>query len=208
MNEIIVYTDGSCLNNPGKGGYAAVILEESGEKIISGGYKYTTNNRMEILAIINAVKYLNNYSGKITVYTDSRLICDTINKGWLQNWKRKGWIKSDKKPVLNKDLWSELDVCMRGKNISINWVKAHAGTHYNEQCDQIARDMASIDNLPSDINYERNDVFDGLFNLKMDEENIQTSEKILAEEQLTLEMKLKLVEAGGVKNIILEKGKK
>ena len=139
-NDYIVYTDGSCLGNPGAGGYAAIIVDcETGEIIERhGGQKQTTNNRMEMTAAIVALKEIP--SGMVvSIFTDSQYLKNAFTKGWINNWKRNGWLTSAKKPVLNQDLWLELDDLMMTHEVEFNWVKGHAGINYNERCDELAR---------------------------------------------------------------------
>lgn len=152
---IKLYTDGSCLGNPGKGGYAAILLKGDSEKVISGGYRNTTNNRMELKAIIEGLKAIKRKS-EVIVKTDSNLICDTFNKGWIFNWVKSNWKKGKKKePVKNVDLLQELLELYNKHNVKFEWVKAHAGNHYNEECDKIAKEEAEKATL-IDQNYENN----------------------------------------------------
>ena len=133
---IKIYTDGACSGNPGRGGWAAIILD--GEKIekISGSKDNTTNNRMELTAVISALKYV---KGKdLEIYTDSKYTKDGIEK-WISNWKKNGWKTANKQDVKNKDLWSELDQLNSGKNVQWNWVKGHANNQYNNMADELAR---------------------------------------------------------------------
>lgn len=146
--EIEIYTDGSSLGNPGPGGWGAVVV--SGEKIIKelGGFeKETTNNRMELKAVIETVKYITkNYSkGKITIFADSSYVLTGITS-WIFNWEKNGWRTANKKPVLNQDLWKELIELIRNYDNKINWqkVKGHSGHVYNERADEIATSKASL----------------------------------------------------------------
>jgi|GEM_PF-2454275 len=152
---IKLYTDGSCLGNPGKGGYAAILIKNDKEKVISGGFRNTTNNRMELKAIIEGLKALKRKS-EVIVKTDSNLICDTFNKGWIFKWVNSNWKKGKKNtPVKNADLLEELFELYNKHNVKIEWVKAHAGNHYNEQCDKIAKEEAEKA-INIDQNYEDN----------------------------------------------------
>ena len=153
MKKIDIYTDGACTGNPGKGGYGAVLIYNNVEKEISGGYRLTTNNRMELIAAIEALKIVKEPCD-ITLYSDSKYLTDAINKGWLLNWKNNGWRKSDKKAVLNVDLWEELLTLMGRHNISFVWVKGHAGTKYNERCDFLAVDEYTNNAVNLDLEYE------------------------------------------------------
>lgn len=141
MTETIVYTDGSCLGNPGKGGWAAVIIKNNQEEIIFGSEKNSTNNRMELTAAINALLKTKE-SKKIKIYTDSKYLKDGIEK-WINNWKNNNWKNANKKDVKNKDLWSKLDSLINKKQISWEWVKAHSINEYNNKVDILARKAAS-----------------------------------------------------------------
>ena len=137
MEKLILYTDGACSGNPGPGGYCAILTFGQHRKTISGAEKDTTNNRMELKAVIEGLKALNRPCD-ITVVSDSKYVCDAINKGWLSSWKKKGWKKADGKPVLNPELWKELDSLLTTHNVNFEWIKGHAGHPYNEECDKIA----------------------------------------------------------------------
>ena len=141
MTETIVYTDGSCLGNPGKGGWAAVIIKNNQEEIIFGSEKNSTNNRMELTAAINALLKTKE-SEKIKIYTDSKYLKDGIEK-WINNWKNNNWKNANKKDVKNKDLWTKLDSLINKKQISWEWVKAHSINEYNNTVDILARKAAS-----------------------------------------------------------------
>lgn len=133
---IKIYTDGACSGNPGRGGWAAIILD--GEKIekISGSKDDTTNNRMELTAVISALKYVKDKN--LEIYTDSKYTKDGIEK-WITNWKKNGWKTANKQDVKNKDLWNELDQLNSEKNVQWNWVKGHANNQYNNMADELAR---------------------------------------------------------------------
>ena len=137
MKEINIYTDGACSGNPGKGGWGAVLVYKGTEKEISGGSADTTNNRMELTAVIEALKQLKEVCN-VTLTTDSKYVCDAISKGWVYSWKKNGWKKADKKPALNVDLWEELLPLLEKHNVTFNWVKGHNGHPYNERCDRLA----------------------------------------------------------------------
>ena len=140
MTETIVYTDGSCLGNPGKGGWAAVIIKNNQEEIIFGSEKNSTNNRMELTAAINALLKTKE-SERIKIYTDSKYLKDGIEK-WINNWKNNNWKNANKKDVKNKDLWTKLDSLINKKQISWEWVKAHSINEYNNKVDILARKAA------------------------------------------------------------------
>ena len=135
---ITIYTDGACSGNPGIGGWGAVILENNKEDIfLNGGHDSTTNNRMELTAAIEALKYFED-SQTITLITDSKYVKDGI-QSWIQNWKKNGWKTAAKKPVKNKELWIELDQLISRHTISWEWVKGHDGNIHNEKADYLAR---------------------------------------------------------------------
>lgn len=153
MSDYIIYTDGCSLGNPGPGGYGVVLITPDGEKELSGGFRNTTNNRMEILAAIKGISLTPEGTSTI-LYSDSKLLTDTINLNWLENWKKKAWRKSDNKPVLNIDLWQELDILVSKRNVKFVWVKAHSGILYNERCDLLSKQAAENPNKSSDELYE------------------------------------------------------
>lgn len=151
QKEIIIYTDGSSLNNPGPGGYGAVLMYGDKRKELSGGFRLTTNNRMEILSVIEALRALKKANGyKIRIYSDSELLCNAFNKRWIFKWEQENWKKR-----LNADLWIELLNEYRKYDIEFNWVKGHAGIPENEQCDILARSAAQGVDLPPDTEYEK-----------------------------------------------------
>jgi ribonuclease HI len=136
---LIIYTDGACSGNPGPGGWGALLQFNGREKEIYGGELETTNNRMELMAAIEALRSLkSDYKGEIILWTDSKYLKDGITI-WIHNWKKRGWKKADKKPVLNSDLWKDLDAVVQDKNIVWKWVKGHAGDIGNERADELAR---------------------------------------------------------------------
>ena len=140
---IKIYTDGSCLKNPGNGGWAAIICTRNEMKKISGSEKDTTNNRMELLATINALKEVNS-EDLIEIYTDSKYVKNGITD-WIHNWIKNNWKTSNKEDVKNKDLWIQLNKLNNNSKIKWNWVKAHAGNPLNEEVDLLAKKAASLD---------------------------------------------------------------
>lgn len=140
MKNIEIYTDGACSGNPGKGGWGAVLVYKKTEKEICGGSAETTNNRMELTAVIEALKCLKEPC-EVTLTTDSKYVCDAVNKGWVYNWKNNNWKKADKKPALNTDLWEELLKQLEIHKVKFVWVKGHNGHPYNERCDKLAVDF-------------------------------------------------------------------
>ncbi|GMO60429.1 MAG: ribonuclease HI [Rickettsiales bacterium] len=137
VEKIIIYTDGSCSGNPGKGGWGAILLYKDAKKELSGYEEYTTNNRMELKAVIEALKAIKENS-KIELYTDSNYVKEGIST-WILKWKKNNWKTSDRKPVKNRDLWLELDELVHKHDVMWNWVKGHNGDKYNEEVDKIAR---------------------------------------------------------------------
>ncbi len=137
MKKLNIYTDGACSGNPGKGGWGAVLVYNGIEKEISGAEMHTTNNRMELTAVIKALQLLKEPC-EVELITDSKYVCDAVNKGWVYGWKKKGWIKSDKKPALNVDLWEDLLKQLNIHKVTFIWVKGHNGHPYNEKCDKLA----------------------------------------------------------------------
>lgn len=137
MKQIEIYTDGACSGNPGPGGWGAVLVYNGKEKELSGSEKNTTNNRMELTAVIMALNALNQPC-EVKLTTDSKYVCDAINKGWVYSWEKNGWKKSDKKPALNVDLWKELLSLLEKHEVEFIWVKGHNGHKYNEICDALA----------------------------------------------------------------------
>jgi ribonuclease HI len=141
MKEVCIYTDGSSRGNPGPGGYGTVITYGGHSRELAQGFVETTNNRMEILASIAGLEILREPC-QVTVYSDSRYLVDAQTKGWVEGWKKKGWKKSDKKPVKNIDLWKRLERAAEGHQIDWQWVKGHAGHEMNERCDELATEAA------------------------------------------------------------------
>ncbi len=137
MKQIEIYTDGACSGNPGPGGWGAVLIYNGKEKELSGSEKNTTNNRMELTAVIMALNALNQPC-EVKLTTDSKYVCDAVNKGWVYSWRKNGWRKSDKKPALNVDLWEELLSLLEKHEVEFIWVKGHNGHKYNEICDTLA----------------------------------------------------------------------
>ena len=133
---IKIYTDGSCIGNPGKGGWAAIIFKNNEKKILKGSKDITTNNQMELTATIKALEYIST-KDKIQIYTDSKYVKQGITE-WIKKWKLNNWKNSNKKPVKNKDLWIKLDNSCQKHKVNWKWVKAHAGDKYNNLVDELA----------------------------------------------------------------------
>lgn len=135
--NVEIYTDGACSGNPGVGGWASVLLYEQHKKELYGNDKETTNNRMELTAVIEALKALKRPCN-VTLYSNSKYVVDSINKDWVYKWEANNWIKSDRKPALNTDLWKELLALLELHRVKFVWVKGHNGNEYNERCDELA----------------------------------------------------------------------
>ena len=137
MKEVTIYTDGACSGNPGPGGWGAVLCYKGTEKELSGGEAMTTNNRMELTAAVSALKALKEPC-RVYLYSDSKYLVDSLMKGWVIAWEKRGWVKADKKPALNTDLWQELLRLDKVHEITYHWVKGHADDDYNNRCDELA----------------------------------------------------------------------
>ncbi|MCD8146456.1 MAG: ribonuclease HI [Clostridiales bacterium] len=137
MKTVTLYTDGACSGNPGAGGWAAILLFGAHKKELSGGERATTNNRMELTAVIKGLEALKEPC-VVELYSDSKYIIDALEKGWAVGWRRRGWVRGNKEPALNPDLWARLlDLCEVHK-VNLHWVKGHASNEYNNRCDQLA----------------------------------------------------------------------
>jgi len=152
--DIVIYTDGSSLNNPGPGGYGVVSIELGRKTELCGGFRLTTNNRMEMMAAIVALRRFKTETKSILLHSDSRYLVNGISKGWAKKWQSCGWKKSDGKDALNIDLWQELLGLTAAGNVKFCWIKGHAGNPLNERCDQLAVDSARQKSLPVDTGYE------------------------------------------------------
>ena len=151
ISEVTIYTDGACSGNPGAGGYAAILRYRTAERVVSGGEVETTNNRMELLAVIVALEALKEPCA-VTVTSDSKYVVDALTKGWLDSWISHGWRKADGKPALNAELWQRLVVQLNRHQVNFEWVKGHAGHPYNERCDSLA--VAAIERIRAGIEGE------------------------------------------------------
>ena len=137
MKDVTIYTDGACSGNPGPGGWGAILRYCAREKELSGGEAQTTNNRMELTGVIAALEALKEPC-RVTLYSDSKYVVDALEKGWAKSWQARGWVKPDRKPALNSDLWVRLlDLCAIHEVRPV-WVKGHAENEYNERCDRLA----------------------------------------------------------------------
>ena len=137
MKTVTIYTDGACSGNPGPGGWGAILMYGAHKREFSGGEPDTTNNRMELTAVIQALSLLKEPC-VVDLWSDSKYVIDGLEKGWARGWQRRGWVKSDKKPALNPDLWGRLLELEEIHTLRYHWVKGHAENEYNNRCDQLA----------------------------------------------------------------------
>ncbi|HBH95232.1 MAG TPA: ribonuclease HI [Ruminococcaceae bacterium] len=141
--QVYIFSDGACSGNPGPGGYGVILRCDGREKELSGGEAMTTNNRMELMGVITGLEALK-YPCRVTVQTDSKYVADGIEKGWARSWKKNNWIKSDKKPALNSDLWDRLLNLLDIHEVRFTWIKGHAGHPENERCDKLAVEQRDL----------------------------------------------------------------
>jgi ribonuclease HI len=151
--KIIIYTDGACIGNPGPGGYGAVILDGTKRTQISGGFQATTNNRMELLAIIESLKLMKGKS-RVMVNTDSKYIVNAVQKGWLEKWAANRWMRNKRDKAENADLWKQMVRLLEKHEVHLKWVKGHAGNIENEVCDRLASAAARGKGLKVDKGFE------------------------------------------------------
>lgn len=153
--SVIIYTDGACLGNPGPGGYGVVLIYGRHRKELSGGFRLTTNNRMELSAAIAGLKVLKSPC-IVTLHTDSQYLVNAMTRGWALKWRGQGWMRTKKDRAQNPDLWEQmLTLCSR-HDVTFKWVRGHAGDAENERCDTLAASAARRDDLPPDEGYEGN----------------------------------------------------
>ncbi|MEE6186782.1 Ribonuclease HI [Mycovorax composti] len=155
-DEIVIYTDGAARGNPGPGGYGVVLMYKNHKKELSAGFRKTTNNRMELMAVIEGLKALNRYDIPVVIYSDSQYVVNAISKGWLENWIKTNF-KGGKK---NKDLWMQYHALAQKFKIRFEWVKGHADNPYNNRCDELATTAADGNNLAIDKGYEQEGLFE------------------------------------------------
>ncbi|MGE4353245.1 MAG: ribonuclease HI [Oscillospiraceae bacterium] len=148
MKTITLYTDGACSGNPGPGGWGAILIYKGQKKEMSGGDIMTTNNRMELTAVIEGLKALREPC-RVELYSDSKYVIDALEKGWAVSWRVREWRKPDKKPALNADLWANLLSLCEKHDVHCNWVKGHADNPYNNRCDEMA--VTQWQNLKSEL---------------------------------------------------------
>ena len=151
--HVTIHTDGSCLGNPGPGGYGAILEHNGHEKELSGGFRRTTNNRMEILAVIVGLEALVE-SCSVTVYSDSRYVVDAVEKGWAKKWQANDWMRNKRERALNPDLWDRLLKALDRHKVEMKWVRGHAGNAGNIRADKLAVAAASGTNLLRDDEFE------------------------------------------------------
>ena len=137
MKQVTIYTDGACSGNPGPGGWGAILRYGKFQKELSGGEAQTTNNRMELTGVITALEALKEPC-EVELYSDSKYVIDGLSKGWAKGWRARGWVKSDRKPALNPDLWGRLLDLYDYHKVSLHWVKGHAENKWNNRCDELA----------------------------------------------------------------------
>ncbi len=152
--QVTIYTDGACKGNPGPGGYGVILIAGNHRKELSGGYRRTTNNRMELLAAIVGLRTLKSPC-TVTLHTDSKYVADALEKGWARKWRANGWMRTKTDRALNPDLWEELLALCERHRVRVVWVRGHAGHEENERCDELAVTAARQRNLPPDSGYER-----------------------------------------------------
>ena len=154
LKQVVIYTDGACSGNPGPGGYGAVLIYGAHRKELAGGFRRTTNNRMELMAAIMALRALKGRCA-VRLHTDSQYIVQAIEQGWAVRWQKNGWMRNKKEKAVNPDLWTQLLELCRQHEVEFIWVRGHAGNLENERCDQMAVQAAQGANLPIDESYER-----------------------------------------------------
>ncbi len=152
LEDVTIYTDGACLGNPGPGGYGTVVLCEGGRMELSGGYRWTTNNRMEMMAAIVGLQALKRRS-RVTVYSDSEYMVKAITRGWAQRWRTNGWRRNRRERALNPDLWEMLLELCKHHEVDFRWVKGHSDSTENIRCDELATQAARHVSLLEDVGY-------------------------------------------------------
>lgn len=153
LKQVVIYTDGACLGNPGPGGYGAVLLYGGQRKELAGGFRLTTNNRMELMAAIVALRALKTKCS-VKLHSDSQYVVQAIRQGWAARWQAQGWMRNKKEKAINPDLWAQLLELCREHEVEFIWVRGHAGNRENERCDELAVAAAQQAHLPADAGYE------------------------------------------------------
>ncbi len=152
MPHVDIYTDGGAIGNPGPGGWAAILRTGEAEKELTGGYRLTTNNRMEIIAAIRGLEALSK-PARVTIHTDSQYLANAISLGWARKWKAQGWMRNRTEPALNSDLWERLLALLERHEVRFQWVRGHAGHPENERADRLAVASGKGRDLPPDEGY-------------------------------------------------------
>jgi ribonuclease HI len=153
MSQVIIYTDGACSGNPGPGAYAVILQSGAHVKELAQGYHRTTNNRMELMAVIAGLESLKRPC-RVTLFSDSRYVVDAIEKGWAKSWKARGWKKADKNPAVNSDLWARALTALERHRVSLRWVRGHASCVENNRCDELAVAASKASDRIADEGYE------------------------------------------------------
>jgi ribonuclease HI len=152
IKHVLIYTDGACLGNPGPGGYGVMLLYHGHRRELSGGYRKTTNNRMEIMAAIVGLEALKEKCN-VTLHSDSEYLVKAMSRGWASKWRANGWKRNKREKALNPDLWERLLQLCEHHEVQFNWVRGHAGTPENTRCDELAEQAAQQPHLPCDEGY-------------------------------------------------------
>jgi len=150
MKQVTIFSDGACSGNPGPGGYGVILSCNGVRKELSGGFRMTTNNRMELMGVIAGLEALRE-SCEVTVVTDSRYVVDGVEKGWAKRWKANGWMRNSREAAINPDLWERLLRAIAIHSVRFNWIRGHNGHAENERCDTLAVAAASAKDLPEDV---------------------------------------------------------
>ena len=153
IKHVNIHTDGSCIGNPGPGGYAAILEYQGHERELAGGYRVTTNNRMELMAVIAGLEALNQRCS-VTVYSDSQYVVEGIEKGWAKRWQANGWMRNKRERAVNPDLWERLLKALENHDVELKWVRGHAGNAGNVRADRLAVAAANGPNLARDEGFE------------------------------------------------------
>ena len=153
VKRVMIYTDGGCIYNPGSGGYGVVLIYGRHRKEMSGGFRLTTNNRMELLAAITGLEALKRHC-RVTIYSDSQYVVNAIEKGWAKRWRATDWWRNKEERAQNPDLWDRLLRLCESHDVTFVWVRGHAGNKENERCDELARAAATGAHLATDAIYE------------------------------------------------------
>src|SRR5436190_1964601 len=158
LKKIAIYTDGACIDNPGPGGYGVVLIYEGRRTELIGGFRLTTNNRMEIMAAIVGLQALNARCA-VKIYSDSKYLVDGISKGWAERWRTNGWMRNAKDKAINPDLWQKLLELCEQHQVEFEWVKGHADNKENNRCDSLSMQAAKRKDLPADDIYEKGETW-------------------------------------------------